>query len=234
MQQQQPKIGDEMRKMHAEPLLPIEKKLISWSLAFYTSAFPFRLERGRLMNSGKTVFSQLMGFLPLHQFRKCVLRSHGNHRVRSFSCLDQFFCMAFAQLTYRDSLRDIEACLRAIGTRRYHMGIRGNVARNTLAHANETRDWRIYADFAQILIDIARPLYANDDFGLELNETVYALDSSTIELCLSIFPWARYQKQKGAVRLHTLLDLRGPIPSWLWVTDGKVGDVTVLDSPGPR
>jgi hypothetical protein len=138
--------------------------------------------------------------------------------------------MAFAQLTYRESLRDIEACLRAVRTRCYHMGIRGNVARNTLAHANETRDWRIYADFAQFLIGIARPLYANDDFGLELNETVYALDSSTIELCLSIFPWARYQKQKGAVRLHTLLDLRGPIPACSWITDGKVGDVTILDS----
>jgi len=182
------------------------------------------------MNSGKTVFSQLMDFLPLHHFRKCVQKYHGNHGVRSFSCLDQFFCMAFAQLTYRESLRDIEACLRAVGTRCYHMGIRGNVARNTLAHANETRDWRIYADLAQYLIGIARPLYANDDFGLELNETVYALDSSTIELCLSIFPWARYQKQKGAVRLHTLLDLRGPLPACIWITDGKVGDVTILDS----
>jgi hypothetical protein len=182
------------------------------------------------MNTGKTVFSQLMDYLPLHQFRKCVQKYHGNYRVRSFSCLDQFFCMAFAQLTYRESLRDIEACLRAVGTRRYHMGIRGNVSRNSLAHANETRDWRIYADFAQFLISIARPLYANDKFELELNETVYALDSSTIELCLSIFPWARYQKQKGAVRLHTLLDLRGAIPSCIWITDGKVGDVTILDS----
>ena len=182
------------------------------------------------MNSGKTVFSQLMDFLPLHLFRKCVRKYHGNHRVRTFSCLDQFLCMAFAQLTYRESLRDIEACLRAVRTRCYHMGIRGIVARNTLAHANEARDWRIYADFAQFLIGIARPLYANDDFGLQLDETVYALDSSTIELCLSIFPWARYQKQKGAVRLHTLLDLRGPIPACMWITDGKVGDVTILDS----
>lgn len=182
------------------------------------------------MNSGKTVFSQLMDFLPLHQFQRCVQRYQGNRRVRRFSCVDQFYCMAFAQLTYRESLRDIEACLRAIGTRRYHMGIRAAVARNTLAHANETRDWRIYADFAQILIGVARPLYADDDFGIELDETVYALDSSTIELCLSIFPWARYQKQKGAIRLHTLLDLRGPIPSWLCITDGKVGDVTMLDS----
>jgi len=182
------------------------------------------------MNSGKSVFSQLTDFLPLHLFRKCVRKYHGNHRVRSFSCLDQFLCMAFAQLTYRESLRDIEACLRAVSSRCYHMGIRGNVARNTLAHANETRDWRIYADFAQFLINIARPLYAGDDFGLQLDETVYALDSSTIELCLSIFTWARYQKQKGAVRLHTLLDLRGPIPAGLWITDGKVGDVTILDS----
>jgi hypothetical protein len=181
------------------------------------------------MNLGKTVFSQLMDFLPLHKFHKCVNRYGGNRRVRNFSCLDQFFCMAFAQLSYRENLRDIEACLRAFRNRCYHMGIRGYVARNTLAHANETRDWRIYADFAQILIDIARPLYANDDFGLELDETVYALDSSTIELCLSIFPWAKYQKQKGAVRLHTLLDLRGPVPSCIWITDGKVGDVTILD-----
>lgn len=168
------------------------------------------------MNSGKTVFSQLMDFLPLHHFRKCVQKSHGNHRVQSFSCLDQFFCMAFAQLTHRESLREIEACRRAVSTRCYHMGIRGNAARNTLAHANEMRDWRIYVDFAQFLIGIARPLYANDDFGLELNETVYALDSSTIELCLSIFPWARYQKQKGAVRLHTLLDLRRPMSVAGW------------------
>jgi hypothetical protein len=137
--------------------------------------------------------------------------------------------MAFAQLTFRDSLRDIEACLRAVGNKLYHMGIRGNIARNSLAHANETRDWRIYADFAQVLISIARPLYVNDDFGVELKETVYALDSSTIDLCLSIFPWAKYQKQKGAVKLHTLLDLRGPIPSFIWITDGKVGDVPILD-----
>ncbi|MBZ5499862.1 MAG: IS4 family transposase [Acidobacteriia bacterium] len=182
------------------------------------------------MNSGKTVFSQLMDFLPLHLFRRCVRKYRGNHRVRSFSCLDQLLCMAFAQLTYRESLRDIEACQRAVSSRCYHMGIRGNVARNTLAHANETRDWRIYADFAQILINIARPLYAHDDFGLQLDETVYALDSSTIELCLSMFPWARYQKQKGAIRLHTLLDLRGPIPACIWVSDGKFGDVTILDS----
>jgi len=182
------------------------------------------------MHNGKIVFSQLMEFLPLHQFHRCVRRYNGDYGVRTFSCLDQFLCMAFAQLTYRESLRDIEACLRAVGSKLYHMGISGNVARNTLAHANETRDWRIYADFAQILIALARPLYTNDEFGVELNETVYALDSSTIELSLSIFPWARYQKQKGAVRLHTLLDLRGSIPSFIWITDGKVGDVSILDS----
>jgi len=146
------------------------------------------------------------------------------------SSASRAFLDAFAQLTYRESLRDIEACLRAVGNKLYHMGIAGNVAGNSLAHANETRDWRIYADFAQILIGIARPLYVNDEFGVELKETVYALDSSTIELSLSIFPWAKYQKQKGAVRLHTLLDLRGPIPSFLWITDGKVGDVSILDS----
>ena len=182
------------------------------------------------MHNGKIVFSQLMEFLPLHQFHRCVRRYNGDYGVRTFSCLDQFLCMAFAQLTYRESLRDIEACLRAVGSKLYHMGISRNVARNTLAHANETRDWRIYADFAQILIALARPLYTNDEFGVELNETVYALDSSTIELSLSIFPWARYQKQKGAVRLHTLLDLRGSIPSFIWITDGKVGDVSILDS----
>ena len=182
------------------------------------------------MHNGKIVFSQLMEFLPLHQFHKCVRRYDGDYGVRTFSCLDQFLCMAFAQLTYRESLRDIEACLRAVGSKLYHMGICGNVARNTLAHANEMRDWRIYADFAQILIALARPLYINDEFGVELNETVYALDSSTIELSLSIFPWAKYQKQKGAVRLHTLLDLRGSIPSFIWITDGKVGDVSILDS----
>jgi hypothetical protein len=181
------------------------------------------------MNDGRLVFSQLMDFMPLHQFRKCVRRYRGNYRVRSFSCLDQFLCMSFAQLTYRDSLRDIEACLRAVDKKLYHMGIRGTVARNNLAHANETRDWRIFADFAQVLIGIARPLYVHDEFSVELNETVYALDSSTIDLCLSLFPWARYQKRKGAVKLHTLLDLRGPIPSVLWITDGKVADNYILD-----
>ena len=181
------------------------------------------------MYSGKLVFSQLMDFLPMHKFRSCVNKYKGNYRIRSFSCLDQFLCMAFAQLSYRDSLRDIESCLRAMQNKLYHIGIRGPVSRSTLAYANENRDWRIYADFAQCLITIARDLYANDDFGVELNETVYALDASTIDLCLSVFPWARFRKSKGAVKLHTLLDLRGNIPSFISITDGKVHDVNVLD-----
>jgi len=181
------------------------------------------------MYSGKLVFSQLMDFLPMHKFRSCVNKYKGNYRIRSFSCLDQFLCMAFAQLSYRDSLRDIESCLRAMQNKLYHIGIRGPVSRSTLAYANENRDWRIYADFAQCLINIARDLYANDDFGVELNETVYALDASTIDLCLSVFPWARFRKSKGAVKLHTLLDLRGNIPSFISITDGKVHDVNVLD-----
>ena len=181
------------------------------------------------MYSGKLVFSQLMDFLPMHKFRNCVNKYQGNYRIRSFSCLDQFLCMAFAQLSYRDSLRDIESCLRSMQNKLYHIGIRGPVSKSTLAHANENRDWRIYADFAQCLIDIARDLYANDDFGIELDETVYALDASTIDLCLSVFPWARFRKSKGAVKLHTLLDLRGNIPSFISITDGKVHDVNVLD-----
>ena len=162
-------------------------------------------------------------------FRQCDNRYNGNYRVRSFKCYDQLLCMAFAQLTYRESLRDIECCLRAMREKLYHMGIRGKVSRSTLADANEVRDWRIYSDFAQILIHEARHLYAEDDFGLELNDTVYALDSSTIDLCLSLFPWARFRKTKAAVKLHTLLDLRGDIPTFIWITDGKVHDVNVLD-----
>ncbi len=181
------------------------------------------------MNSGRLIFSQLMDFLPMHEFRKCVARYDGNKRVRSFSCWDQFLCMAFAQLTYRESLRDIEACLKAIPKKRYHMGIKGSVARSTIAEANEKRDWRIYADFAQVLISQARELYAKDDFGLELSETVYALDSTTIDLCLELFPWATFRKTKAAVKLHTLLDLRGSIPAWAFITDGKVHDVNILD-----
>ena len=181
------------------------------------------------MNHGQTVFSQTIDFLPKKKFRQCVDRYNGNRRVRSFTCYDQLLCMAFAQLTYRESLRDIECCLRAMQDKLYHMGIRGKVSRSTLADANEKRDWRIYSDFAQILIHKARQLYVDDDFGLELKETVYALDASTIDLCLSVFPWAKFRKSKGAVKLHTRLDLRGDIPTFIWITDGKVHDVNVLD-----
>ena len=186
------------------------------------------------MNTGRPIFAQVMDFLPRRQFQKCVERYHGNYKVKSFSCFDQFLCMAFAQLTYRESLRDIEACLRSMHSKMYHMGFRSAIARNTLAHANETRDWRIYADFAQILIHTARKLYAGEDFGVELDETVYALDSTTIDLCLSLFPWARFRQSKGAVKLHTLLDLRGPIPSFIYITDGLVHDVNILDSIIPE
>jgi hypothetical protein len=181
------------------------------------------------MNSGKMIFAQLMDFVPRYEFRKCVQRYRGNYKVQKFSCWDQFLCMAFAQLTYRESLRDIEACLRAFKTKLYHLGIKGNISRSTLADANETRDWRIYSDFAQILIATARELYKEDNFGLELKYTVYALDASTIDLCLSLFPWAKFRKNKGAVKLHTLLDLRGSIPTLVIITDGKVHDVNILD-----
>ena len=186
------------------------------------------------MNQGQYIFSQVMDFLPKKKFTQCVDRYNGNYRMRSFSCMDQFLCMAFAQLTYRDSLRDIECCLRAMRNKLYHMGIRGNISRSTLADANEIRDWRIYCDFAQILIQEARKLYANDDFDLELEETVYALDASTIDLCLSVFPWARFRRSKAAVKLHTLLDLRGDIPTFIWITDGKVHDVNILDQLIPE
>jgi len=186
------------------------------------------------MNIGKTVFSQIIDFLPLHEFRKCVKRYGGKYKVKSFSCFDQFLCMAFAQLTYRESLRDIEACLRSMQNKLYHMGIRGRVSRNTLAHANEHRDWRIYADFAQVLIHQARSLYADDDFGVELEETVYALDTTTIDLCLSLFPWAKFQKLKAAVKLHTALDLRGSIPTFIKITDGKIYDTCILDELIPE
>jgi len=186
------------------------------------------------MNQGQTVFSQVIDFLPWKKFRQCVNRYNGNFRIRSFTCYDQLLCMAFAQLTYRESLRDIVCCIRAMRNKLYHTGIRGKVSRSTLADANELRDWRIYCDFAQILIDEARRLYVDDDFGLELKETVYALDSSTIDLCLSVFPWARFRKTKAAVKLHTLLDLRGDIPTFVWITDGKVHDVNVLDHLVPE
>ena len=181
------------------------------------------------MDIGKTIFAQLMDFLPIYEFQKCVQRYNGHYKVKHFSCWNQFLCMAFAQLTYRESLRDIEACLRSTQRKLYHMGFRGNVSRNTLAHANQIRDWRIYADFAQILIGQARRLYANDSFGVELNQTAYALDSTTIDLCLSLFPWAKFRAHKGAVKLHTLLDLRGSIPSLVIITHGKVHDVNILD-----
>ena len=174
------------------------------------------------MNIGKTIFSQLMDFIPPYEFQKCVDRYSGNYKVKTFSCWDQYLCMAFAQLTYRESLRDIQVCLRAAHTKLYHMGIRGNVSRNTLANANQVRDWRIYADFAQGLIATARSLYAKDDFGLQLEQTGYALDATTIDLCLSLFPWAKFRKRKGAVKMHTLLDLRGNIPTIAFITSGKV------------
>jgi len=181
------------------------------------------------MNSGKSIFAQLMDFLPAKAFRRCVKRYKGDHKLKSFSCWDQFLCMAFAQLTYRESLRDIEACLRAQQTKLYHLGIRGQVSRNTLAHANSVRDWRIYADFAQVLITRARLLYAEESFGLELAQTVYALDATTIDLCLALFPWAHFRQHKGAVKLHTLLDLRGNIPTVVIITHGKVHEVNILD-----
>jgi len=181
------------------------------------------------METGKTVFAQLIDFLPRYDFQQCVQRYRGNYKIKTFSCWDQFLCMAFAQLTYRESLRDIEACLRSTQHKLYHMGFRGKVSRNTLAHANEVRDWRIYADFAQILIARARHLYANDSFGVELKQMVYALDSTTIDLCLSLFPWAKFRKHKAAVKLHTLLDLHGNIPSVIFMTHGKIHDVKILD-----
>ena len=181
------------------------------------------------MHTGKLVFAQLMELLPLYKFQRCVQRYQGNYKVQSFSCLDQFLCMAFAQLTYRESLRDIQSCLRAMEPRLYHMGIRGKVSRSTLAYANETRDWRIYADFAQVLIGIARNLYLNDNFGVQLKQTAYAFDSTTIDLCLKLFPWARFRKTKGAIKLHTLLNLRGSIPEFIHITEGRVHDVKILD-----
>ena len=181
------------------------------------------------MHEGKLVFAQLMEHLPLHTFRRCVAQYPGRYPVQRFSHLDQFLCMAFAQLTYRESLRDIETCLRAQGAKLYHIGIRGGISRSTLADANETRDWHIYQDFALCLIQTARKLYAGDGFGLELKNTVYALDSTTVDLCLALFPWARFRKHKGAVKLHTLIDLRGNIPTFIHVSDGKLHDVNVLD-----
>lgn len=186
------------------------------------------------MNEGRTIFSQLMEHAPHHHFRRCVERYRGNHGARSFRCWDQFLCMAFAQLTYRESLRDIEACLSAVPERLYHMGIRSAASRSTLADANEKRDWRIYADFAQVLISQARHLYVGEPFGVDLDETVYAFDSTTINLCLSLFPWAHFRRTKGAIKLHTLLDLHGNIPAFIHITSGKVHDVAVLDELIPE
>jgi transposase len=181
------------------------------------------------MNLGQTVFSQLIEHLPHKEFQKCVARYRGSYYLKNFSCWDQFLAMAFAQLTYRESLRDIEACLHSMQSKLYHMGFRGKVSRSTLADANESRDWRIYADFAQVLISIARPLYADDPMGVELNQNLYALDSTTIDLCLSLFPWARFRRHKAAVKMHTLLDLHGNIPTFIRITEGKTHDVNILD-----
>ena len=181
------------------------------------------------MHTGRIVFSQLVDFLPRHEFNRCVRRYHGNYRTRHFKCRDQFLCMAFAQLTGRESLRDIETCLRAMQPKMYHAGLRYPVSRSTLADANENRDWRIYADFAQVLIGHARKLYSQDDFGVQLEETAYVFDSSTIDLCLSLFPWARFRQRKAAIKLHTLMDLRGNIPCFIRITEGKTHDVGLLD-----
>jgi len=186
------------------------------------------------MYTGKLVFAQLTSYLPIKLFRRSVTKYRGDYKVKSFSCWDQFLCMAFAQLTFRESLRDIESCLRSLKSKLYHMGFRGKISRSTLADANENRDWRIFADFAQHLIHRARILYADDDFGVDLRNTVYALDSSTIDLCLSTFPWATFRKHKGAIKLHTLLSLRGSIPTVIWITHGKYHDVRILDQLIPE
>ena len=175
-----------------------------------------------------------MDELPSYEFRKCVARYGGDHKLRGFSCWDQFLCLSFAQLTYRESLRDIQACLRSVQPKLYHMGFRGKVSRSTLADANESHDWRIYADFAQILIRIARPLYARDPIGVDLDQSLYALDSTTIDLCLSLFPWAKFRRHKAAVKMHTLLDLHGNIPTFIRITDGKTHDVNILDEIAPE
>jgi hypothetical protein len=186
------------------------------------------------MHEGRMVFAQLMDEVPRRPFRKCVRRYGGDHRVRAFSCWDQYLTMAFAQLTYRESLRDIEACLRAMTDRLYHMGIRGRVSRSTLADANERRDWRIYAALAQVLIDEARSLYASEPLAVDLQQTVYALDATIIDLCLTLFPWAHFRTTKAAVKLHTLLDLRGSIPAFIHITEGRVHDVNILDHLVPE
>ena len=186
------------------------------------------------MHTGRMVFAQLTDWIHPELFARCVAHYRGDRRVRSFSCWDQLLCLAFAQITYRESLADIEVCLRSLGPMLYHLGIRGRVSVSTLADANRNRDWRIFAELAMKLIARARRLYASEDLGLELKEAVYALDSTTIELCLSVFPWARFVRTKGAVKLHTLLELRGPIPAFLYLSDGKMADVNVLDQLVPE
>ena len=181
------------------------------------------------MFAGSTIFAQLMNLLPWRRFQTCVARYKGDYKVKSFKCSEHFRVMAFAQLTYRESLRDIEACLRAMGSRVYHIGMKSTVSRNNLAHTNETRDWRIYADFTQILINRAKILYSNEPLGVDLKSTVYALDSTTIDLCMSMFPWARFRKTKSAIKLHTLMNLRGSIPEFIHISDGKIHDVNILD-----
>jgi hypothetical protein len=181
------------------------------------------------MYSGRTVFSQVIDFLPLEEFRKCVARYNGDYKLKSFSCLDHFLTLAFAQLSGRRSLRDIETCLRAMQSRLYHMGFRGQVSRNNLAHASEHRAWRIYADLAQAIIKEVRPLYRDEEFGAELDQTVYALDATTIDMCLTLCPWAPFERSRGAIKRQTLLDLRGSIPTFILVTNGRVNDKTILD-----
>ena len=186
------------------------------------------------MNAGRTIFSQVIAHAPINEFRECVTRYGGDANPRGFSCRDQYLSMAFAQLTYRESLRDIEACLRSMSSKLFHMGFRGKISRATLADANERHDWRIYRDFALALIGIARPMYAEDPIGVELNHSLYALDSTTIDLCLSIFPWAKFRQNKAAVKMHTLLDLHGNIPTFISITEGKVHDVKILDDILPE
>ncbi|MBI5473788.1 MAG: IS4 family transposase [Ignavibacteriae bacterium] len=186
------------------------------------------------MNVGRTVFAQVMDFIPMHEFHRCVTRYDGSYKVQSFSCWDHFLSMAFAQLTYREGLRDIEACLRSQHTKLYHMGLRTKISRSTLSYANNSRSWHIYADFAHVLIATARELYRGDEFGVELTNTVYALDSTTIDLCLSLFPWAHFRTHKAGIKLHTLLNLRGNIPSFLHISDGIVHDVNILDTILPE
>lgn len=186
------------------------------------------------MNIGKTIFSQVLDFIPKKAFVRCVNRYNGNYRARSFSCWDQYLCMSFAQLTFRESLRDTVLCLNSLSNKLYHNGIKGKVSKSTLADANEKRDYRIYSDFANTLIKIARDIYSNDSFGINLKETAYALDSSTISLCLSIFPWAKFRKTKGAIKLHTLMDLRGNIPAFISISNGKMHDVNILDKITPE